>query len=135
MTNSIPESEFVTDTVGLVLRIERRRLGPAAKSIFDLAESEKAIIYVPGLVLAEILYLSERQRISISFGEALEYLRQHLNYKEYPMSFAVIRSAAEITDIRELHARLIAATARLLDLDLITNDQTIQASAFVRTVW
>jgi predicted nucleic acid-binding protein len=51
------------------------------------------------------------------------------------MSFAVVQSAAQITDIRELHDRLIAGTARLLDLDLITNDPTIQASDLVRTVW
>ncbi len=51
------------------------------------------------------------------------------------MSLAVIQSAAQITDIGELHDRLIAGTARLLDLDLITNDPVIQASAFVKTIW
>jgi hypothetical protein len=47
----------------------------------------------------------------------------------------VLQSAAQITDIRELHDRLIAATARLLDVALITNDPVIHASAFVKTVW
>lgn len=56
MTSSTPVNEFVVDTMGLVLRIERRRLGPRAKSIFDAAESGNAIVYVPAMVFAEILY-------------------------------------------------------------------------------
>ncbi len=35
MTNATRTSEFVTDTMALVLRIERRKLGPTVKSIFD----------------------------------------------------------------------------------------------------
>ena len=135
MTSVTRTSEFVTDTVGLVLRIERRKLGPAAKSIFESVESGKATAYISALVFAEILYLSEKKRISTSLSEVGDYLDQFPNYKEYAMSLAVIQTAAQISDIPELHDRLIAATARLLDLALITNDHTIRASTFVRTVW
>jgi predicted nucleic acid-binding protein len=135
MTNSTLSNEFVMDTMGLVLRIERRKMGPTAKSILDLVESGKATVYLPALVFAEILYLSEKRRISLSLRAVADYLKQYPNYKEYPMSFAVIQSAAQINDIPELHDRLIAGTARLLNLDLITNDPVIQASIFVGTVW
>ena len=64
-----------------------------------------------------------------------KHLKKFQHYQEYPMSLAVIQAAALITDIPELHDRLIAGTARLLDLELMTNDPTIQASTFVRTVW
>ena len=39
MTNAALASEFVTDTIGLVLRIERRQLSEKVKSIFDSVES------------------------------------------------------------------------------------------------
>lgn len=133
MTNSTPASEFVTDTMGLVLRIEGRTLGPAAKSIFDSVELGNATVYIP--TLAEILYLSGKQRISLSLRSVTDYLNRFPSYKEYPMSLTVIQSAAQITDIPELHDRLIAGTARFLNLELITNDPTIQASTFVKTVW
>jgi len=110
-------------------------MGPTAKSVFDSVESGNATVYVPALVVAEILYLSEKQRISISLRAVEDYLKQYPNYKEYPMTFSVIQSAAQITDVRELRDRLIAGTARLLNLDLITNDPTIQASVLVKTVW
>ena len=135
MTNATLASEFVTDTIGFVLRIERRRLSEKVKLIFDSVEFGNTIVYVPGIVFAEILYLSEKQRIRTSIDEVEDYLKEHPNYKEYSLNFAVIQSTAEITDIPELHDRLIAATARQLDLELITNDSVIQASAFVKTVW
>jgi len=43
-------------------------------------------------------------------------------------------AAFEITDIPELHDRLIAGTARHLNLQLITNDPEILDSAFVNCV-
>ncbi|MBI5788442.1 MAG: PIN domain-containing protein [Candidatus Schekmanbacteria bacterium] len=135
MTNSTPASEFVTDTMGLILRIEQRKLSSAARTIFNAVEAGKAVVYIPALVLGEILYLSEKQKIGISLQDVADYLKCYPNYKEYPMNFAVTQSAAQIADIRELHDRLIAGTARLLALSLITNDSIIQTSAFVKTIW
>ena len=135
MTSSTLASEFVTDTMGLVLWIEQRRLPPPVKAIFDAVESGNTTVYVPTMVFAEILYLAEKHRISLSLRAVAEHLEQFQHYREYPMSLAVIQAAAHITDIPELHDRLIAGTARLLYLDLITNDPTIQASTFVRTMW
>jgi len=60
MTSSTRASEFVTDTMGLVLRIEQRRLPPSVKAIFDAVESGNATVYVPTMVFAEILYLAEK---------------------------------------------------------------------------
>jgi predicted nucleic acid-binding protein len=47
----------------------------------------------------------------------------------------VVQAAAQITDIPELHDRLIAGTARSLGLELVTNDPVIQASRFVKMTW
>lgn len=135
MTDFTLKNEYVTDTMGLVLRIEKRKLSLIAKSIFKMAETGRIIIYIPSMVFAEILYISEKKKFGISLKDVAEYLKLHPNYKEYPMSFAVIQSTGEINDIGELHDRLIAGTAKSLNLDLITNDPVIQASSFVKTIW
>lgn len=135
MTNSPRANEFVTDTVGLISRIERRKMGKAAKMVFESVESGNAVVHIPAMVLAEILYLSEKKRIGVSLKDVSDYLRPFPNYKPYPMNQAVVETSAQITDIRELHDRLIAGTARLLDLTLISCDPLIQASAFVKTLW
>jgi predicted nucleic acid-binding protein len=121
--------------MGFVLRLENRKLSSAAKIIFDAVEAGKATVYVPGMVFAEALYLSEKRRIGLALQDIAGHLRRFPNYKECPTSLAVIQATAAIDDIPELHDRLIAGTARLLNLPLITNDPIIQASAYLRTIW
>jgi len=135
MTSSTLASEFVADTMALILQIEKRKMGQAARSIFSAMESGNTVIHVPAMVFAEILYHSEKGRINCSLADVSDYMKQHPNCQEFPFSFAVAEATAQITDIRELHDRLIAGTARLLNLELITNDPIIQASNFVKTVW
>ena len=105
-----------------------------ANSAFDQAQSGDAVFHIPGLVFAEILYLSERKKIGLTMTEVADFEKQLPGCREYPLTLAVAQSAAQITDIPELHGRLIAGTARLPDLPLITNDSVIRASSFVRTI-
>lgn len=129
------ESVYVADTMALVLRIEKRRMPPRAKTIFEQAERKFATIYVPGMVMAEIGYLAEKERIDTSLDDVKAYLAQFEGIVEFPIQLEAVQRAFEITDIPELHDRLIAGTARLLDCEVVTNDPKIIASAFVRTVW
>jgi predicted nucleic acid-binding protein len=126
---------YVSDTMGLVLRMEKRRMGPAAKQIFEEAEAGDILIYVPAIALAEMLYLSEKKRIGLAWADVETYMNRFSGYREQPLGMKILSSAAEITDIPELHDRLIAGTARNLNVELITNDPVIQASVFVTTIW
>jgi predicted nucleic acid-binding protein len=135
MTDSIPANKVVIDTMGLVLRIENRKLTPKVKQIFNYVETGQTTAFIPAIVFSEILYLSEKQRIGISIDDVKEYLKKYPNYIESPLNFSIILASARITDIRELHDRLIAGTALFLNLDLVTNDPVIQASNYVNTVW
>ncbi|MDA8138271.1 MAG: hypothetical protein M0036_06395, partial [Desulfobacteraceae bacterium] len=60
-----------------------------------------------------------------------EDLMESQNYRFEPLSFEILKTASQIDDIPELHDRLIAATAKHLDLPLITNDPVISKSKFV----
>lgn len=135
MTSAIHGSEFVTDTMGLVLRLEGRRLGSGARAAYEAVEAGTATLFVPGMVFAEMLYLSRKGRISATVELAASYLARFPSCREAPLDLAVVRCAAEIDDIPELHDLLIAATARRLSASLITNDPAIIASPFVRTIW
>jgi len=55
-------SEYVVDTMALVLRLERRKLGRKIKTIFEKAEMGRMSLFIPAMVLAEIGYLSERNK-------------------------------------------------------------------------
>jgi len=43
--------------------------------------------------------------------------------------------ARNITTIPELHDRIVAATAKLLDAKLLTKDENIQKSGIVEVIW
>ncbi|MFZ1757185.1 MAG: PIN domain-containing protein [Caldilineaceae bacterium] len=135
MSNATPENSYVADTMAVVLHLEGRRTSPHIKSIFDGTLRAETAIYVPAIVFAEILYLSERQRITASLADLQRLLHTNPLIEEFPLSFAVVSAAAEITDIPELHDRLIAGAARLMKIPLLTNDPQIQASGFIQTIW
>lgn len=136
MKNNTPTNkQFVTDTMAIILRLEKRKMSQNAKSLFQSTEAGETLIYIPSMVFAEILYLSEKNRIKASLDNVESYLKQYPNFKEYPLSFSEFQASAKIQDIPELHDRLIAGTALSLNLPLITNDPIIEASAFVQTIW
>lgn len=64
MTSATRLNDCVADTMAFVLQLERRRLTPLVKSIFNAAESGHSIVFIPGIVIAEILYLSEKKELN-----------------------------------------------------------------------
>lgn len=135
MSNFTLAAEYVTDTVGLVIYLENRQLGIDSQQIFDSAKLGQTVIYVPAMVLAEILYLSEKNRIKANLADVFNLFKTFSSFKEFPINVDIIKSAEQISDIPELHDRLISATARFLNTELITTDVKIQNSAFVKTIW
>ena len=78
----------------------------------------------------EVLYLFEKNRIEVGLLHTEDLLKGQ-NYQFEPLNLEILKTAAEIDDIPELHDRLIAATAKYLDIPIITNDPLIKKSKFV----
>ncbi len=127
--------EFVSDTMALILYLENRKMPYKGKSIFKQADVDEVHIHIPSMVLAEIGYLSEKNKIKLSLEKVERFLMEKKSYSVYPQTLEVLKSTFEIKDIPELHDRIIAGTAKLLGAKLITNDPKIEASLSVDTVW
>ena len=82
----------------------------------------------------EIGYLHEKKKLPISIVEVEKIINNSINYVEEKLSINIIKSAFEITDIPELHDKLIAGTAQYLNLPLITNDPVVLKSSLVECV-
>ena len=122
---------FVTDTQALVkFMMGKKVINDRAHQAFLSADKAESTIIIPAIVLMEVLYLFEKNRIDISLFQTEDLLKSQ-NYQFEPLSLEILKTASQITDIPELHDRLIAATARYLDIPLITNDPVIWASEFV----
>jgi len=125
---------FVTDTQALVkFMMGKKVINDRSHRAFQSADKGETTIIIPAIVLMEVLYLFEKNRINISLLKT-ENLFKSQNYQFEPLSFEILKTASEIDDIPELHDRLIAATARYLDLPIITNDPVIRDSRFVEVL-
>lgn len=128
-------SRYVTDTQALIKFLNGKKvINDIVDSIFRKTDEGENIIVIPSAVLFEIGYLHEKQRIPVSVKDIKNVLEDSVNYREEKLSIDIIESSFEITDIHELHDRLIAGTARYLNLPLITNDPIILASRFVNCI-
>jgi len=126
---------WATDTMGLILRLERRRLPQRIKQIFETIEGGAGTLAIPAMVLAEIGYLSERGRIDTTLQEALTYSATYPNVTVAALSQETIVQSFAIDDIPELHDRLIAGTAAAMQIPLITNDPVITHSRHLTVIW
>lgn len=128
--------QYVTDTTGLIRHLARsKKQGRNAKEIFENVDKGNCVVFIPAMVLMEILYLSEKNRISTTLPDVTNLIQGSTNYLIYPITGEVVQKAKGITDIPELHDRIIAATAAILGLDLISKDGVIGKSAFLKTIW
>ena len=125
---------FVTDTQALVkFMMGKKVINDRSHQAYQSADKGESTIIIPAIVLMEVLYLFEKNRIDIDLLQT-EDLFKSQNYQFEPLSFEILKTASEIDDIPELHDRLIAATARYLDLPIITNDPVIRDFRFVEVL-
>ena len=128
-------SQYVTDTMAIVLYLEKRRMPQSIKQIFQSADVGLCTLFIPAIVAAEIGYLSEKGRISLSLADLKLHTIRYTAYQFQPLTLTILEESYKITDIPELHDRLIAGTARSLSVPILTNDPVIRASTFLETVW
>ncbi len=128
-------NKYVTDTQALVKFLNGKKvINDTIHSIFENTDNGKAIIVIPSIVLFEIAYLHEKARIPISIADIENILNDSINYIEEKLSIEIIKASFEIDDIPELHDRIIAGTAKYLNIPLLTNDPVILKSKYVETI-
>lgn len=131
-------SSYVTDTHPLVFHLTRSRsLSPRAASIFEACEARRAIVYVPTVVLWELCLLIRVGKVHIE--KPVRMLCQALfgnpAYQPLTLDVETVTMAYEERPNDDPFDGLIAASARALDLPLITRDGALRDWGRIRTVW
>ena len=131
-------SVYVTDTHPLVWYVMggRRQLSKRALAAFQAAEREEALIYVPVFALWEIAMLLKAGRIAFreDFGDWAEHLTAHRGFDLGPFN-ARVAAEAYSYPFADPFDSVIAATAKVMDLPLITRDAEIADSRRVDIYW
>lgn len=124
--------KFVTDTHCLLWHLENNpKLSPSGRALFDQLDVDRQIM-IPIIVVAELMYMA-RKYGGPPFKETLDSLEKERRFEIMELTSPIIREAIPLTAL-EMHDALIVATARHLDLPLLTADKVIAASGLVQTL-
>jgi len=135
----VPEPEAaVTDTHALVFHAAGTgKLGPRAAAFFDRCERHAAILYVPTIVIWECSLLARVSRINLrrTVRAFFDDLFSNPAYQPIDVTPQQIYLADELRFNRDPFDALICATARSVNLPLITRDADIRGSGVVKVIW
>jgi len=127
--------EITLDTHAFIWYLDKslnNKLSPKALKAIKEAE-DSYTVYLPIIVLMEVLYLIEKGRVNLSFHKLLLNLEESVNYEIVPFDTRLLKIAETIKGL-EVHDRLILATAILTGSPLVSNDKEIHAKG-IKVVW
>jgi PIN domain nuclease of toxin-antitoxin system len=131
-------SVYVTDTHPLVWYAtgKHRQLSRKTLRAFDAAINQEALIYVPAFVLLEVAMLLKIGRIALeeSYRDWAEHLMAKRGFDLGEFSVEVATEAFYYP-FADPFDGAIAATAKVMDLPLITKDLEIVESRLVEIYW
>jgi PIN domain nuclease of toxin-antitoxin system len=114
------------------------RLSITARSLIERIATEGNQVAFSSITLAEIIYLSEKERIDRTTLTRLlsEVNSERALFVEIPFDKYVAQAMQQVerSQVPDLPDRIIAATALSLKLPLISRDRKIQMSS-VETIW
>ncbi len=125
--------DLTIDTHPLVWYLEgNQKLSTKAFNAIRQAE-KNGLIYIPIIVLMEILYLNEKRKISLNFNNLLESINTSINYQIIPFDYEILMATKLLSGL-EMHDRIILATALLTKTPLITKDRQLTESG-LEIIW
>ncbi len=127
---------FVADTHALLWWfVDSPKIGDKAAAIFEECENGEHVIFVPSIVIAEALSIFDKKRVSFNFRRLLKKIDESDNFTLVALDFPVLQKMTTLKNISELHDKIIVATAKHLNLPIITKDEILQDSKNIKTIW
>jgi PIN domain nuclease of toxin-antitoxin system len=127
--------DCVTDTHSIVWYFtDDPRLSRHALEVFEKTTQEGVII-IPSVVLAEIMYIAGKGKITLTFDQTLQRIDSYENFIVASLDVEILKVADKIEAKLEMHDKLIAATALYYNASLITRNSLITKSGVCTTIW
>lgn len=105
------------------------------KALDNIVEAETTgIIYIPIVVLMEVLHLSEKGRVNLSFSKMLSVIKKSNNFEIIPFDIEILKIAETVKNL-EVHDRLIVATALFTKTSIVSKDHEIIKHKGVKAIW
>ncbi len=134
-------SALVTDTHALLWYVnDAPELSTRAAQAFEQAEQTNSIVYASAISLVEIRYLVEKGRdvTEADYQAVVDLLTDtHSPLMLAPLDFVTADTLSQIprATVPDMPDRIIAVTALVLGLPLVTRDSKIRALSNIITIW
>ncbi|MCH8293516.1 PIN domain-containing protein [Candidatus Poribacteria bacterium] len=126
---------YVLDTHILIWYfIGSKRLPNRAKQIVDDCLAGEGFLLIPTIVLSESLDIAEKRRVEFDFTTMYRLIQMESAFVVIGYSQEIFEETLAISEIQEIHDRIIVATARLYSAHMLTKDQIIKTSGEVETI-
>lgn len=131
---------FVTDTHPLVYfeAGRHKKLSRKVLRVFREAEAGLELVFVPTIIFREIEVLRRKRKVQIREGTLTSWARRLFEYPGFlaqDLTLEIVLESVALTGLSDPMDSLIVATARCLELPLITKDTGIIESRLVPTFW
>jgi len=124
--------QYLLDTITIVRHFtDSGKIGNKAQEILNQINNHFMISIIS---LMEIMYLSEKHRIEISFTETLNKVSSSSLYSIVDLTPEILK-VAETVSYYELHDRLILSTAKWLEIPIISSDRTFDNVEGIKVIW
>jgi len=126
---------FVTDTHSFLWYLTSSpKLSKKARAIFGSCDQGEATIIIPAVVLLECIDIFDKKKINLNFEDIVSKILQATNFIFSEINWSLVLEVNKVKGLRDLHDRVIVATARVFDAFLISRDKTIK-NFYRRTIW
>ena len=115
--------------------LDSSKLSPAADRAFRQVEQGQARLLVPAIVVAELIFIVERGRLSADIDELLHQIESADNFEICTLGQDQLACLKEQRTISTMHDRFIVCEALLRQAKLITKDEEIHRAGVVPVVW
>ena len=127
---------FVADTHALLWWFtDSPKISTTVSEIFEQCERGVNIIFIPSIVVAELLSIFDKKRVSFNFKNLFNKIDTSENFVLIALDYPILQKMIALREVPELHDKIIASTAKYLRAPIITKDKILQSQPSIRTVW
>ena len=114
--------------------IGSKRLHKKLKEKIDAILNRGGRLLVPTIVLAEALDISEKKRVELDFAEMYRLIKEEAEFEIVGFGSEVFDGTLRLKGVKEIHDRIIVATANFYQVGILTKDKIINDSGDVELV-
>lgn len=120
---------YVIDTHVLIWYFTgSNRLQKKLKDKIDTVRNLGGRLLVPTIVLAEALDIAEKKRVNFDFDAMYQRIVDEPEFEIVGFSPEIFEVAVHLKNVKEIHDRIIAATAMFYRVGVLTKDKVINES-------